>query len=233
MDSTNNYARGLIQSKEAGNGTAVLAYSQVKGRGQGGNSWESEPGKNLTVSFILEPHFLKSEKQFYLSMISALAAAGFFSQFTHDIRLKWPNDIYWKNRKAGGILIENSFLGNTFESSIIGFGLNINQEIFSSKAPNPVSLKQITGEYHDIDFCFELLARHLFLWFDKLKEGSPEIAETYNSLLYLKGKWSQFRSQGLIFDGQITDVDELGQLGVRKNDGSIHRYINREIEFIQ
>ncbi len=233
VDSTNNYARGLLQSKEAVEGTAVLAYSQQNGRGQDNNLWESQPGKNLTVSFILEPIFLPPDKQFYLSMAAALSAADFFNSQTSDVSIKWPNDIYWKNKKAGGILIENSLLGNTFEFSIIGFGLNINQEKFYSGAPNPVSLKQITGIGYDIDLCCSLLADRLNFWYDLLKKGkSSEIRASYLKLLYLKDTLAKFRSKDFDFSGQIFDVGESGQLVVKKEDGTIHLFCNKEIEFL-
>jgi len=233
IDSTNNYARGLIRSKMVSEGTVVLAYSQISGRGQGKNGWESQPGKNLTVSFILCPAFLMPEKQFYLSMVSALAAFDLLSAYSDGFRIKWPNDLYWENKKAGGILIENTFLGNRFEYSIIGFGINLNQDSFISDAPNPVSIKQITCHEVDIDICLANLDECLNRWLSELKASRYGlIRQTYLASLFRMKKWSRYRSGGIIFRGQIVDVDEYGRLMIEHEDEVVHAYAMKEVEFI-
>jgi len=233
VDSTNNYARGLIQSKTAVEGTAVLAYSQNSGRGQGKSSWESEPGKNLTASFILQPQFLKPDKQFYISMVSALSAFDFLGKYLTEVKIKWPNDLYWKNRKAGGILIENFFLGNLFEFSIAGFGININQDHFFSNAPNPVSVKQITGFEYNLGESFKVLSDSLQKWYSELERGHfALIRDAYLANLFRKDIRGRYRVKGEIIDGKITGVEETGRLIIKEETGRVHFFEMKEVEFI-
>lgn len=233
VDSTNNYARGLAVFKSAEEGTAVLAYSQLSGRGQGESSWESEPGKNLTVSYILYPDFLNPGFQFYISMIASLSAIEFFGNYTPDVKIKWPNDIYTGNKKIGGILIENSFLGNEFEFTIIGFGLNINQEVFLSGAPNPVSLLQLTGKIRNIETCFRKLSVSLDYWYLQLKKGKLDLIDLeYSKNLFRSGIWADYLAGGRLFKGKIVEVDETGNLIIQDENGFFHAYKFKEVEYI-
>ena len=119
---------------------------QTAGRGQAGNSWESEAGKNLLFGLLFHPREVEANRQFILSQAVALSICETLSDYAEDIRIKWPNDIYWKDRKICGMLIENTLVGRCIENCIIGAGININQQTFCSDAPNPVSLRQITGK---------------------------------------------------------------------------------------
>ena len=140
--STNDYLAQLCKESKAKEFYTVMADIQTKGKGQRGNSWESEAGKNLTFSIVLYPTALEAPKQFCLSMLAALACHEALDNYTNGFSIKWPNDIYWKDKKIGGILIENELEGEYIVQSIIGIGLNINQEVFYSDAPNPVSLNR-------------------------------------------------------------------------------------------
>src|ERR1035441_10550859 len=131
--STNNFAKDMLSNTRPVEGTAIMAKEQYAGRGQMGNAWETESGKNLTCSFILYPEFLEADKQFFLNMAVALAVKDFCEHVLHDeIKIKWPNDIYYHDKKLGGILIENSISGNKISSSVIGIGINVNQTAFDA-----------------------------------------------------------------------------------------------------
>jgi BirA family transcriptional regulator, biotin operon repressor / biotin---[acetyl-CoA-carboxylase] ligase len=147
--STNSYLAELCDTQTCPELTSVYTAYQSAGRGQRGNSWESEAGANLLFSFVVYPEFLEARRQFLLSQITALALQEILSLYTEDIRIKWPNDIYWKDKKLCGTLIENDLTGTHIGRSISGTGVNLNQEQFISDAPNPVSLFQITGKRYD------------------------------------------------------------------------------------
>jgi BirA family transcriptional regulator, biotin operon repressor / biotin---[acetyl-CoA-carboxylase] ligase len=153
-NSTNNYLQSLCSKQKMEELTVVVADFQTSGRGQRGNSWESDPGKNLLFSTVIFPEFLEARRQFLISQVISLAIKEELDTYTTDISIKWPNDIYWKEKKICGMLIENDLMGRNISQSIAGIGININQEIFHSSAPNPVSLVQITGKEHDL---FEIL----------------------------------------------------------------------------
>ena len=144
-DSTNRYLTQLCDRQQVAEYTTVCADYQTAGKGQRGNTWESERGKNLMFSLVLYPTFLQPQRQFILSQLTALAVRDTLTRWAGDIRIKWPNDIYWQEKKICGILIENELNAEGIARSIIGIGLNVNQTKFHSDAPNPVSLRQITG----------------------------------------------------------------------------------------
>jgi BirA family biotin operon repressor/biotin-[acetyl-CoA-carboxylase] ligase len=157
IDSTNIYAMAQIKEGLAKSGSCIRADFQTNGKGQHGRVWESTKGQNLLCSYILELKQVDSLKkwepkdQIGFSAAVALGIRAFFDAYTNgDSRIKRPNDIYWRDRKAGGILIENILRGTEWTWSVIGIGININQTVFSPEAPNPVSLKQITGRDWEI-----------------------------------------------------------------------------------
>ena len=150
-DSTNRYISQLCNElqESVAELTTVTAEFQTAGKGQRGNTWEAERGKNLLFSFVLYPTFLEARRQFILSQIVSLSIKEELDRWSDEITIKWPNDIYWRDKKICGILIENDLSGHFIGRSISGIGININQNEFHSDAPNPVSLKQITGQEHD------------------------------------------------------------------------------------
>jgi BirA family biotin operon repressor/biotin-[acetyl-CoA-carboxylase] ligase len=157
VDSTNIYAMALIKEGIAKSGSCVRAHFQTHGKGQHGRVWESLKGQNLLCSYILELKKLDTSKKWAptdqngFSAAIALGIRAFFDAYTNgDTKIKRPNDIYWRDRKAGGILIENLLKGTEWTWAVIGIGININQTVFTPDAPNPVSLKQITGQDWDI-----------------------------------------------------------------------------------
>lgn len=233
VDSTNNYANQLILSEAAEEGTVVLAQYQKKGKGQQGNSWESEYGKNLLMSMVLYPGFLDAGKQFLISKVVSLAIVDFLKTKLSDVSIKWPNDIYIGKNKVAGILIENSLKGTAMFSTIIGIGLNVNQEFFFSDAPNPVSLKQITGKDYEIEAVAEKLFQNILHWYNKLKENRiAEINSVYESNLFCFGQWSLYSAKGETFEARISGIGEFGQLLLEKHDRAITEYMFKEVEFV-
>jgi BirA family transcriptional regulator, biotin operon repressor / biotin---[acetyl-CoA-carboxylase] ligase len=233
VESTNNYANHLVLSKAAEHGTVVLAQHQKMGKGQQGNSWESEFGKNLLMSIILFPDFLPATKQFYLSKIASLALANFVKSEKAEVSIKWPNDIYVGNSKLAGILIENSIKANHLDSSIIGIGLNLNQERFVSDAPNPVSLKQITGKDYKIEDVALKIWELLSFWFENLQSRSfSEIDLIYFNQLFRANEWALFAKQGIQFEARITEIGDFGQLILEDRNGVSSEYMFKEVVFV-
>ncbi|MDD4637359.1 MAG: biotin--[acetyl-CoA-carboxylase] ligase, partial [Bacteroidales bacterium] len=144
--STNTYLQEWIVKEEVPEGSVVTARIQTQGRGQAGNKWSAEQGKNLTFSMVLYPEFVPVNEQFIISQVAALAVKETLSLYIPDVSIKWPNDIYYRDKKITGILIENNLTAKVFSSSIIGIGININQQAFPENLPNPVSLIQILGK---------------------------------------------------------------------------------------
>lgn len=233
VDSTNNYANQLILSNAADDGTVVMTHFQTKGKGQQGNQWESEFGKNLLISLILFPKELPAEKQFYISKISSLALVNFLEKRIEGVTIKWPNDIYVENNKIAGMLIENTVKGTLLHSSVLGIGLNINQEKFVSDAPNPVSLKQITGKDYSIPSITHEISNLIFNWYKKLLQKEHEAIDmAYFSNLYRKEEWQHFSMNTNVFEAKIIGVGKFGQLIMEMRDGKRKEFMFKEVEFI-
>lgn len=232
-NSTNTYLAELSRERLLSEGSLVMAGEQMAGRGQGGTSWQSEKDKNLLASFLFYPDFLTSSDMFLLSKFFSLGIASALEKLTGEIiSIKWPNDIYYKYKKLGGILIENTLAGNAIAVSICGLGLNVNQDHFPDTLPNPVSLKQITRKMHDLDevknvICNEVEAKYLIL-----KSGQHHvISDQYIKKLYLYNKWSLYTDVEGKFTGRIIGVERSGRLLLEKEDGKIYSYDLKEIRF--
>jgi BirA family transcriptional regulator, biotin operon repressor / biotin---[acetyl-CoA-carboxylase] ligase len=230
-DSTNKYAAKL--PFDAAEGTVIVSSYQTQGRGQGSNYWESEAGMNLTFSIILKPEFLKASDQFYISKIISLSIADLLSRHTGNISIKWPNDIYAGDKKISGILIENSVSGFTLMQCIVGIGININQEKFTSNAPNPVSLRQITKESHNLN---EILSKFLSIieeYYNILKNGDfNSIDKKYLKYLYRYKQESGFIADGKSFRGRIIGVEPTGELIIEDEKGYQRKFMYKEVEFV-
>jgi len=196
VDSTNRLLKELTEAgmadsqKTLEEGTILIAEMQTAGRGQKGRSWEASPGQNITCSLLLYPNFLSLKQHFLLSEIVALGVKDALDSFTPHLSpfsIKWPNDIYYENRKIAGILIENSLMQEQITQSIVGIGLNVNQEVFTSDAPNPVSLKQLLGKSVCLDEVLEVMLRQIMHWYQQLKDGQFDaISTAYYDALYNK-----------------------------------------------
>jgi BirA family biotin operon repressor/biotin-[acetyl-CoA-carboxylase] ligase len=231
--STNQYLREYIQRERLAEGSVVVAEAQTAGRGQLGACWESAPGENLTFSLVLYPGGIPVNRQFTLSQIAALAVKETLDAYTDGVSVKWPNDVYRHDKKICGMLIENSLLGRQMDYSIIGIGLNLNQTLFVSDAPNPVSLRQITGKKYDKE---EVLNRFLRIFYHHylllLQEKEEEIGAAYRRALYRGGGgFFAYRDAGGRFEACIHDVEPAGHLLLQLRSGEIRRYAFKEVCF--
>ncbi len=232
-DSTNNYLKFLSDKQEVEEYTVVTSQFQNAGKGQRGNSWESDKGKNLLFSILLRPSFLKVRDQFILSQIISLSVKEELDNYVTHISIKWPNDIYWKQKKICGILIENTLQGDYIEQSIIGAGINVNQETFISNAPNPVSLRQITNEQYDCNILLKGILNRLISYYKEIKtQGYISIETHYKDSLFRKEGFFRYRDKDGEFTAQILDVDSTGTLFLEDKNGRLRKYLFKEVSFI-
>jgi BirA family biotin operon repressor/biotin-[acetyl-CoA-carboxylase] ligase len=232
VDSTNTYASQLIKSGRAKEGTVILADFQTEGRGQKGNRWESEKGMNLTFSIILLPVTLEAHKQFYLLMSISLGIHFALKKYEIDSGIKWPNDIYAGHKKIGGILIENSVMGNHLSSSVVGIGLNVNQTSFLLSDNRPTSLRFELKREIDRDKLFTDCLVSLNEWIDNLyMQQYPLIKEIYLNHLLQYNQWTECTGPKCVFKGRITDIQESGELVVEDQQGDKGIYRFKEIEY--
>jgi BirA family biotin operon repressor/biotin-[acetyl-CoA-carboxylase] ligase len=218
VDSTNNYAMAQAAAGMATHGTLFFAHEQWAGKGQRGRTWASTPGENIILSAVLEPVALGSSPVFALSACVALACHDLFSRYADaaSTKIKWPNDLYWDDRKAGGILIENSFRGGRWVLSIAGMGININQVQFPEAARNPVSLRQITGESFDVPGLARELGSCLDRRYGELAAGgAARLIEEYNDRLYKRDEAVRLKKDNAVFETVVTGVSALGELITR------------------
>ncbi len=225
-------------AKKFEHGTCLAAHSQTSGRGQRGNSWEAEPGKNLTFSVLLHPHTISASHQFELSQIVSIAIVKVLrSQLGSDqIHIKWPNDIYFKDKKICGILIENALTGAHITQSIIGIGVNVNQLEFISDAPNPVSMAQIKGRSFDLDDLLEFIVTKIVNDFDEY-ESNPDptvLASHYQRLMWRgEGYWPFYdHLRNVEMLARIAAIAPTGELTLATHDGAFHTYAFKEISFL-
>jgi BirA family biotin operon repressor/biotin-[acetyl-CoA-carboxylase] ligase len=232
VDSTNIYAIDKVQANLAAHGSAFFANSQSAGKGQRGKTWISENGSNIILSVVIDPTFLFINQQFALSVMTSLAVYDFFSSYAgEETKIKWPNDLFWRDRKTGGVLIDNHILGTKWQYSVIGIGININQTEFSPIIQQAVSLKQITGKAYDPVELAKELCQHIDRRFDALKAGqmAQQLAE-YNLHLYKKGDTVRFKKDNITFSARVESVNEMGELLLK--DGLQDRFHFGEIVWI-
>jgi len=231
-DSTNNIAHDLLIKNKATEGCVVITSAQTRGRGQRGNSWEAEPGKNITLSVVLKPSFVAVAKQFSLNIAVSLAVADLVKTFLPDQRLKvkWPNDLYYGNKKLGGILIENTISNLYLQHSIIGIGLNINQLSFTNN--QAVSLAQLTGEEYALETIIEQLLSCLEIRYLELKQGKLAKQKfEYLQILFRYQEEYNYLIADTIISGKILGVAENGKLGLQV-DNEIKYFDFKEISYI-
>jgi BirA family transcriptional regulator, biotin operon repressor / biotin---[acetyl-CoA-carboxylase] ligase len=235
VDSTNNFLKDtLSNSKPLPEGTVIMAESQYAGRGQQQNRWHSEDGKNLTFSLLLNPAFLPVANQFDLTRAISLGVYDGLKPLLGDqLKIKWPNDIYYADKKLGGMLIENLLQGSQIKQSVIGIGLNVNQETFPDWVPNPTSVFQILQRNEDLQVILSHICNNIEAWYLNLKAGKTAmIREAYLSILYWLNEEHAFRSNGIDFSGTIKNVKDNGVLVVRHNINTEIEYSFKEIEFL-
>lgn len=236
VDSTNRVLKSLLREQELPEGFVLRTDFQESGRGQGSNCWESQKGKNLLVSILLRPEHIVISDQFIISQLTALSILTtlkvLLPEQARAFTLKWPNDIYWNDRKLGGILIENILRGNRISACIIGIGLNINQQEFHSDAPNPVSLQQITGCNH----ARMMVLHHLMDQLMKLYHTTDEsvIRDDYFRSLYRREGYFRYCEveSGREFEAFIVKVETDGRLVLKEKTGEVSGFYFKEVQFI-
>jgi len=229
--STNDEAQSLLSDRLI-EGTTIITANQKNGKGQRGNSWESEPGKNAIFSTILKPKFLTPGNQFSLHLIASLAIHdALFSLLGKKLKIKWPNDIYYEDFKICGILIENTIRGNQIEYAIIGIGINVNQTNFEH--PYASSLKDLTSSDHEVNELIEKALMSLESRYLQLKSNHlVSLTNDYYSRMYRFQKPHKYTDADGEFVGAIQGIDESGNLLVKKMQHT-QSYRYKEIEFLQ
>ena len=214
VDSTNNYALSKAHAGLAQHGMAVFSHEQLAGKGQRGKTWKTAKGQNIALSLLLQPGNLQVQKQFELSASIAVAVHHSLRQYLDDnLKIKWPNDIYWQDRKAGGILIENVVQGTNWKWTVAGIGINVNQTNFSAELANPVSLKQITGKTFEVTSLARKIATGILEAFETLQSGKGnELLAEYRSHLYKLGENARFKKDNRVFEATVKDISPSGKL---------------------
>ena len=232
VDSTNNYAMARIHADMAKHGMAWFAHEQTAGRGQPGKNWESSAGQNIILSIAIQPSKVFFQNQFYFNAVISNACNDFFRKYAGgETFVKWPNDIYWRDRKAGGILIENKLMGKNWKWAVVGIGININQTAFSHELGNAVSLKQITGKTYDPLTMAKELYELILTEINGITTGHlPAILVRYNENLFKKNQIVRLKKDGRIFETCIKGVNENGQLLTEDIVENLYR--NGEVEFV-
>jgi len=234
LDSTNEEALRLISDEKAGEGMVLRAHEQTRGRGTGENSWESEPGKNLTFSVILQPRFLEPSRQFALTEMISLALfdvteCRFGCEFLH---IKWPNDLYFNNKKLAGVLVQNRIKANQLDFSVIGVGLNVNQKKFFSDAPNPASLIHFSKKEESLSCLLDEILEQLGYYYEKIKADTKSLDDLYLQKLYRMGEWAKYSDEAGIFMAKITGINRYGQLLMTDRQGNLRVYGFKEVKFL-
>ena len=235
-DSTNRYLHGY-DGEEGGLMTVVVAEYQSAGHGQGGSKWESEPGKNLLFSVMTRPERLDVRRQFVMLEAGALAVRDALARYAGGMTVKWPNDVYRDDRKICGMLLENDLCGAYIGRHISGIGVNINQETFRSNAPNPVSLKQITGREHDRSAILEGILQRVRDFYEQLRldaDGSFQaaLAERYAAALYRREGFHPYRDADGDFRARLVGVEPDGRFVLEDEAGRVRKYLFKEVQYI-
>ena len=232
-DSTNHYLKTICNESSVTELTTVVADYQTSGRGQRGNSWESEAGKNLLFSFVIYPTFLEARRQFLLSQLISLAIKEELDRYAEGFSIKWPNDIYWHEQKIACILIENDLTGCCLGRSIAGIGLNVNQTVFYSTAPNPVSLYQITQQTHN---CLDLLStimKRVQREYRSVQNGeATHTAARYRAALFRGKGMHRYEDNHGEFIAEIIDIEPEGILVLQDDKGRKRRYAFKEVKYL-
>ena len=231
-DSTNSYLRNLRNDNEA-DITVVTAEFQTSGRGQGTNRWESEAGKNLLFSLRVYPAAVPAARQFLLSMVGGLALYHALKTYAEGFVLKWPNDVYWRNYKVSGTLIETTVSRGLLQSCIFGVGINVNQYAFRSNAPNPISLCTITGREINREKLLEQVLTAFEKYYGMLCNGGHRtIVSLYHDGLYRRSGFHEYRDTEGYFCAEIVEVKPDGHLFLRDRQGTMRSYGFKEVDFI-
>ena len=234
LESTNKYLWEYASRKALPDFYTVSTAFQLKGAGQGENFWESEKNKNILLSTIINPVELLAENAFQISRWASVSIINYLkNKGINGLTIKWPNDIYVGSQKIAGILIQNAISGQQLNKSMIGIGLNINQLIFNSNAPNPISLAQLTSTNYDILHEINKLINSLQEHYQWISETPQLLIDTYHDLLYQKDEWHIYKNQEKQFNGRIKGVDQFGQLIIENKQKILDVYDIKDIQFLR
>ena len=230
-ESTNQSLRLLANAGKLADKSIVWTDFQTEGRGQAGNSWESESGMNLLCSILFYPSHLPARQSFAILELAALSVKHTLDRYVPDITIKWPNDIYFQNKKISGILIENEITERNITRSIIGTGINLNQTEFKSDAPNPISLSMITGcSYDRKEFLNQLYALFTLLASEFEDKGLDGLHQQYCASLYHRDGFHLYKDAKGSFDARILTIELSGHLILERPDGTLSRYGFKEVQ---
>jgi len=236
LDSTNAEAVRLYKDSKAKSGMVIQTIEQANGKGYGNNRWESEPGKNLTFSLLFKPQSIMPSDQFIITQMISLSVLEILSEIIKEKTcfIKWPNDIYVNDNKIAGILIQNFIIGNNIDCSIIGVGLNVNQQIFLSDAPNPTSIKLESNKQHSLEKILNSILNRFYQYARQLPSPSfiKSLNNKYLKHMYRYGVPHTYRDSESTFTAVITGISEYGQLLLKKDDGTIKVYGFKEVHYL-
>ncbi len=233
-DSTNHWLKSHQLIANSPEPTAIWADYQTAGRGCGTNTWESERGKNLLFSLLIHPTDIYANEQFRITeAVSVALCQTLQSYLTQRVEIKWPNDIYVGDRKISGTLIECDLQGKTISNCIIGVGVNINQAVFRSDAPNPTSLQLLTGREHDRETILLSIINHFQTYYKQLESGGEEVLQLYMSHLYRREGMHRYRDVRGEFMAEMAGVEPTGHLLLRFENGNVVRYELKEVQFLR
>lgn len=232
VDSTNRYLKQYVSGDDE-EMTIVTADYQSAGKGQGEHTWESEAGKNLLFSIMVHPHWVPVRRQFVLSMVEALALKDALDSYTDGITLKWPNDVYWNDQKISGTLIETTVDSKGIKTCIFGTGVNVNQTIFKSDAPNPVSLAQILGHEVDREEVLQKVIEAFERYYELLRRADyMDVSGIYHLALYRRKGYHWYEDKDGKFEGAFVEVEDDGHLILHDKQGVIRSYAFGEVKFL-
>jgi len=233
VDSTNSYLSQRLSQELLPEGAVVIARNQTEGRGQANERWFSEARQNLLMSIVFYPSFIGYQSMFMLSKTFSLGAYDGIRSIAENVSIKWPNDIYIGDKKVAGILIENSIRNPQVNHSVLGLGINVNQERFPAGLPNPVSLFNVLDKKLDIEEFFCIICNALEKRYLQLKAGHQDVInEDYKEALYRFGQLHEFENSTERFFAKITAVADDGKLFLKRENGQIERYDFKEVRFV-
>ena len=234
LDSTNSFMNILLSQQQLPEGAVIVAREQTAGRGQANERWISEAGKNLLMSVVFYPSFISPQHLFQLSKTFSLGISdGVKKILGSEVKIKWPNDIYFDDKKLCGMLIENSIRNPSINHTVLGVGLNINQEIFPSELQNPTSLNLILEKELTVNDCLNILCNALEARYLQLKSGNHDaINEDYTNSLYRFCEMHYFENRSERFKAKITGIADDGKIFLKRENGVIERYDFKEVKYV-
>ena len=231
-DSTNAYLQRLVVENPLEEGTVISTSFQTKGRGQLTNVWEAEAGQNILCSILLRPTNLPIKSQFLISQAISVAIVDVLNSYLDGFFIKWPNDIYYKEDKIAGILIENTLSSAGISTCIIGLGLNVNQQTFRSDAPNPISLFNIIGRETSVPELLQSILERFNKVYELAYTNVALLRENYFNNLLFSGKMRIYSDESGEFIGKIVDVENDGHLIIEDIEGNKRRYAFKGVAFL-